>query len=163
LQREQSGWICRVAIHCRTWARHTDNYFARDGHKALSPFIIETPALPSSAREKTWVLIAAAVTGRSANEPVTTLESAGVWVEPCRKDAEQEVLNDPRFIARGTVQITHHPLYGEVRDIRALFNFPRSKSARPRQSTALANTAARYRARLDSRIVKYSNSPPRAY
>jgi len=74
--------------------------------------------------EAEW--IAKAVSEFTVSELVEKLEKAGIWVEPCRKTAEREILNDPVFQARGTVQVTQHPVYGKVVDIGSLVTFSRS-------------------------------------
>ncbi|MFA5630564.1 MAG: CoA transferase [Porticoccaceae bacterium] len=76
--------------------------------------------------------IAEAVAARSVADLCQTLEAVGVWTEPCRKAAEQEVLADPAFEARGTVQTTIHPVYGTIKDLGALVTFSRSRAGTDR-------------------------------
>jgi len=45
----------------------------------------------------------------------------GVWAEECRRNAEQETLQDPGLIAAGTVYLSDHPQIGDMRQIGPLF------------------------------------------
>jgi len=76
--------------------------------------------------EREYEKIAHVVAARTVGELCQLLESVGVWTEPCRTTVEREVLDDPAFVARGTVQVSRHPVYGTVKELGPLVTFSRS-------------------------------------
>jgi crotonobetainyl-CoA:carnitine CoA-transferase CaiB-like acyl-CoA transferase len=72
-------------------------------------------------------VIAAAVAKRHTAEFAAALESSGVWVEKCQKDRETALLHDPLLQARGTVRLSRHHAYGQVREIGSLYTLSRSR------------------------------------
>jgi crotonobetainyl-CoA:carnitine CoA-transferase CaiB-like acyl-CoA transferase len=95
------------------------------------PIVMDAPDVlrVSAAAEDAQVrdLIATAVARRSRAELARELESAGVWTEVCRDDAEVSYLNDPGLEALGLVRLTVHPELGAVREVGPLFSLSRSQ------------------------------------
>lgn len=58
--------------------------------------------------------IDAAMATMSNEEAVTTLRDAGVWVEPCRRDLEQTIFDDPGWQATGLIETHAHPEFNET-------------------------------------------------
>jgi crotonobetainyl-CoA:carnitine CoA-transferase CaiB-like acyl-CoA transferase len=87
---------------------------------------LELPADPLLWGEAEAERITAAMRGWELAALLRALEEAGVWAEACRQGMEHETLNDPELRATGTVRISQHPQFGEVREIGGMLRFSRS-------------------------------------
>lgn len=77
--------------------------------------------------------IGTAIAARSSADVIAALRPLGVWIEECRDGKEQVILNDPDLIARGTVRVVQHPVFGQINELGSGFALSRS---------ATGNTAA---------------------
>ena len=78
--------------------------------------------------------IAAAVKARTVAEVVASLERARVWVEASCPNGEPVNLRDADLLRMGTVYQSHHPQFGEVRQIGPLVRLSATTRPRPRHT-----------------------------
>ena len=79
--------------------------------------------------------IQTALVGLTSAEALSTLGAAGVWCAPCVRNGED--LLEKGSAPQGLVAISHHPTYGEVRQIGALFRLGDGRCTAPRGASPL--------------------------
>jgi crotonobetainyl-CoA:carnitine CoA-transferase CaiB-like acyl-CoA transferase len=93
---------------------------------------IRTPRAKWSTEEETH--IAEAIRRRTVAELCSSLESAGVWAEPCIADGEPRNLRDANLVRLGTIFHSEHPQYGVVRQIGPLVRLSAAAPAKGRHA-----------------------------
>ncbi|MFA5630658.1 MAG: CoA transferase [Porticoccaceae bacterium] len=116
LYEAKDGWLA-VVVRTAAQAEGLASALALDG---LNPVF----SVWGEAEQKR---IGAAIAARAKDDVIAALGGAGVWVEECRQNTENEVLSDSSLVEKGVVQVSSHPQYGTVREIGAMMRFSRSK------------------------------------
>jgi crotonobetainyl-CoA:carnitine CoA-transferase CaiB-like acyl-CoA transferase len=68
-------------------------------------------------------VLRAAIGNRQRAELLAAFDAAGVWAEPCDKDAEQRVFEDERLSALGLTERVDHPRFGTLYQVAPLPRF----------------------------------------
>ena len=111
-----SAWIAIAAVNS-------------DMAKALALLldIDELRDLPrESWRPEHADMIAQAVVTKEPSQFLDSLHRAGIWAEPCRRNAMEHVFDDPEFRENGTIVSDNDPDYGQYLQLGALVRFSRS-------------------------------------
>ncbi|RJG08287.1 CaiB/BaiF CoA-transferase family protein [Massilia cavernae] len=124
LYQATDGWIA-LAVRGRKAAAALATALGLDGR--LDPDPLQWGAQEAAA-------VGAAIGAQACASAIATLEAAGVWVELCRRDGDQALLNDPALQAANTVQVSTHPQFGEVRELGAMVRFSRSSAGHRRHA-----------------------------
>lgn len=80
--------------------------------------------------------IARALETFSTEDAMAGFERSGIWAEVCRKDMQEQILNDPLSEELGIIDVADHPEYGKIRRIGTLIRFSRSEVAHGRLAPA---------------------------
>lgn len=86
----------------------------------------ELPSDIATWNETHEAAIAAKAAALTIDELTAAVAPHGIWIEPCKKGMQQQILNDPALIARGTIRTSQHPTFAQVNELGAMYHYSRS-------------------------------------